>query len=95
MGWLSKFLDSFRDPDGSAVGDAEQIADVNAVIETLRPLLMADGGDIRVLSVKDGWVEVRLRGACTHCPASSTTVRGAIEPRLRERCSWFRGIRAV
>ena len=77
-------------------GDPERIREVEAVLERLRPLFKADGGDIRLVRVDDfGWVEVRLHGACHGCSASSMTLRGALEPELAGAVDWFEGLRAV
>ena len=45
---------------------------VAAVIERLRPLLQADGGDIELVEVAEptGVVSVRLQGACRGCPGA-------------------------
>jgi len=77
-----------------ARGAPEEVRAVEAVLAELRPALVADGGGIELLAVEDGWVRVRLRGACTSCPAQASTLRGALEPRLRERLPFVRGLRA-
>ena len=98
MGWLDRVLGRGPGPEvpppPAPEGDPVQVAEAQTVIESLRPLLEADGGDLRLLAVEDGWVRVELRGACRTCSLSTTTIRGALEPRLRERCAWFRGVRA-
>lgn len=96
MRWLDRVLGRPQEPEETAppAGDPVRIAEVQTVIESLRPLLEADGGDLRLVSVEDGWVRVELRGACRSCHLSPTTIRGALEPKLREQCSWFRGVDA-
>ena len=47
---------------------------VAEVIEEIRPLLQGDGGDIELVSVEDGVVRVRLRGACAGCPMATSTL---------------------
>ena len=37
---------------------------VEGVLDKIRPALVRDGGDIKLISVKDGTVEVKLVGAC-------------------------------
>lgn len=94
MSWLKGFLHAFKDEPPEVTGDPERIAQVQAVLEELRPAIAADGGAIELTSIAGGWVTVRLRGACSHCMVSDTTVHGAIEPRLRERHTWVLGVRA-
>ena len=56
---------------------------VSAVLDEIRPLLQADGGDIQLVSVEDGVVKVRLRGACAGCPGAKMTLKMAVERRLK------------
>jgi Fe-S cluster biogenesis protein NfuA len=57
---------------------------VQAVIEEIRPLLRADGGDIELVEVTaDHVVKVRLQGACRGCPGAQMTLRMAVERRLK------------
>ena len=60
---------------------------VQAVIETLRPLLQADGGDIELVGVDEqtGVVSVRLQGACKGCPGAAMTLKMGVERHLREK----------
>ncbi|MBN2072172.1 MAG: NifU family protein [Candidatus Krumholzibacteriota bacterium] len=58
---------------------------VKAVLEEIRPNLQADGGDIKLVSVEDGVVMVRLKGACAGCPMSQMTLTFGVEKVLKER----------
>ncbi|MDR1080937.1 MAG: NifU family protein [Deltaproteobacteria bacterium] len=57
---------------------------VEEALKKVRPYLLADGGDIELVDVKDGVVEVRLTGACGSCPMSQMTLRNGVERALRE-----------
>lgn len=92
----SWFRRSATDEPPAPSGDAARVAEVEAVLSELRPAFLADGGDIRLDSVDDaGRVRVRLVGACHTCQASVLTLRGALEPRLRERLDWFAGLESA
>ncbi len=59
---------------------------VEAVLNQLRPMLQADGGNIELLDVKeDGTVLVRLQGACHGCPSAAVTLKQGVERILREQ----------
>jgi Fe-S cluster biogenesis protein NfuA len=59
---------------------------VKDVIEEIRPMLKADGGDVEIVEVaEDGTVKLRLMGACGHCPMSTMTLKMGIEKRLKEK----------
>ncbi len=60
--------------------------DVAAVLDLIRPSLIADGGDVELVEVKDdGTVLVELTGACKGCPLSELTLANGIERILKER----------
>lgn len=60
-------------------------AKVAEVIEQIRPMLQADGGDIELVAVEDsGLVKVRLQGACAGCPGARMTLKMGVEKRLKE-----------
>lgn len=57
---------------------------VENVIQQLRPVVQADGGDLELLNVTDaGVVTIRLHGSCSGCNSSTTTLRNGIERYLR------------
>ncbi len=57
---------------------------VAKVLETIRPGLQADGGDIELVGVEDGVVKVRLMGACAGCPMSMMTLQMGVERVLKK-----------
>ncbi|MFC5711172.1 NifU family protein [Thalassorhabdus alkalitolerans] len=59
-------------------------AQVQEVLEKLRPFLLRDGGDVELVDVEDGIVKVRLLGACGSCPSSTITLKAGIERALLE-----------
>jgi Fe-S cluster biogenesis protein NfuA len=67
---------------------------VRAVLESLRPMLRADGGDIELVLADEarGRVEVHLKGACSHCAASMITLSMGVEARLREALPTIREV---
>jgi Fe-S cluster biogenesis protein NfuA len=58
---------------------------VEAALEQVRPTLLADGGDVQLIDVKDGVVTLRLTGACGSCPMATMTLKGGIERVLKEQ----------
>jgi len=57
---------------------------IQAVIDKIRPMLQADGGDVELVDVIDGVVTVRLQGACAGCPMSQITLKNGIERFLKK-----------
>lgn len=59
---------------------------VAGVIETIRPALQADGGDIELIDVdQEGVVSVRLQGACSGCPSAQMTLKMGVERMLKQK----------
>ncbi|MBU3729184.1 MAG: NifU family protein [Phycisphaerales bacterium] len=71
------------------------LAEVCEIVDLLRPDIQADGGDVEVVGVRDGIVEVRLHGACIGCPSSGMTLQHGILSALKERIPSITDIRAV
>jgi len=59
--------------------------EVEKVLESIRPALQADGGDVELVGIDGGVVKVRLLGACGGCPMATMTLKGGIEAALKER----------
>ncbi len=56
------------------------IGKIQAALDTIRPYLQADGGDISFVELTDDMrVKVRLKGACGDCPMSLQTLKGGVE----------------
>jgi len=68
---------------------------VQAVIDEIRPLLQADGGDIELVGIEGGTVKVRLRGACAGCPGAQMTLKMAVERRLKEKVPEVQRVESV
>ncbi len=74
----------------------EIITKVNAAIETIRPYLVADGGDVTLVEVTDDLiVKVRLTGACDGCPFSLMTLKAGIEQAVRKKVPELKELIAV
>ncbi len=69
--------------------------EVEEVLETLRPMLMQDGGNVELVDIDDGVVKVRLVGACSSCSSSTMTLKMGIEKALKKAIPMVRCIEAV
>jgi len=68
---------------------------VEAVLDEIRPALMADGGNVQLIDVSNGIVKVKLTGACEGCPMASMTLRHGIERALKEKVPDVKEVIAV
>ncbi|NER81985.1 MAG: Rieske 2Fe-2S domain-containing protein [Leptolyngbya sp. SIO1D8] len=56
-------------------------------LDDVRPGLQGHQGDIELVSIRlPDTVEVRLVGACSHCPASQLTLSEAVEIAIKRHC---------
>ncbi|MFH1143818.1 MAG: NifU family protein [Candidatus Eisenbacteria bacterium] len=55
--------------------------------ERVKPSLMAHGGGVDLIDVKENKVYVRLTGACHSCPMALMTLKAGVERALRQEFS--------
>jgi Fe-S cluster biogenesis protein NfuA len=80
--------------EGEAMSPREKIEEV---LNTIRPALRSDGGDVEFIDYDedDGVVQLRLMGACGSCPVSMLTLKQGIERRIMMAVPEVREINAI
>ncbi len=68
---------------------------VEEVLAKIRPMLISDGGNVELVDVNDGTVQVRLTGACGGCPMASMTLKMGIEQILKKEIPEVKEVVAV
>jgi Fe-S cluster biogenesis protein NfuA len=68
---------------------------VEEVIDSIRPALQSDGGDVELVNVEDGVVTLHLTGACDGCPMSTMTLKMGIERTIMQSCPEITEVIAV
>jgi len=69
---------------------------VKAVLETLRPYLQMDGGDLEFVELTDDKVvKIKLKGACAGCPGAMFTLKNGIERKMKEEIPEVVSVEAV
>ena len=58
---------------------------IEAALDSIRPALQNDGGDVELVDVSDGIVKVKLTGACGGCPMSAMTLKMGIERVIKQQ----------
>ena len=72
----------------SGMTNLQRIRRIETVIESLRPQLQADNGDVELVDVDGSTVYVNMTGACSGCQMASMTL-GGIQQRLMEDLGEF------
>jgi len=68
---------------------------LDATLEYVRPALQADGGDLILLGVEEGRVNLQLVGACGGCPMATMTLTVGIERILKDRVPGVTEVHAI
>ena len=69
--------------------------EVEEILESLRPMLIQDGGNVELVDIEDGVVKVRLVGACVSCSSSLMTLKMGIEKALKKAIPMVRCVESV
>lgn len=75
--------------------EKEQAELVEKVLESVRPGLQADGGDVELVDIQDGEVFVRMLGACGGCMFSTVTLQMGVEAALKKELPWVTKVTSV
>ncbi|MDL5044451.1 NifU family protein [Oscillatoria amoena NRMC-F 0135] len=69
---------------------------IEASLDTIRPYLEADGGNVKIQQVTDDHI-VRLEflGACGSCPMSTMTFKAGVEEAIKRAVPEIKGIEVV
>ena len=97
---MNEVEDSVTDETGTTTIDEAPGVDIdlsvlNETLEYIRPALQADGGDLVLLGVEDGTVNLQLVGACGGCPMSTMTLTAGIERILVDRVPGVTAVNAL
>ena len=69
--------------------------EVEEVLESIRPMLITDGGNVELVDIEDGVVKVRLVGSCVSCSSSTMTLKMGIEKALKKAIPMVRCVESV
>jgi Fe-S cluster biogenesis protein NfuA len=71
-------------------------ARIEAALESLRPFLKADGGDVNLLEITDDkTVRIEFLGACKSCSMNVMTFKAGIEEAIRKAAPEVTAVEAV
>ena len=67
-------------------------SNVIQVLTEIQPYIEADGGFLEYIEDEEGYVKVRLGGACATCAMSTMTLKQGIERKLMEEIPDVKGV---
>ena len=62
------------------------------ILETIRPYLQSDGGDLEYIKYEDGYVYIRLLGMCQGCSMADITIENGIFETLKQELPEIKGV---
>ncbi len=62
----------------------ETLNNVEKALDEIRPFLISDGGNIKLLSIENNIVKVQLEGACTGCSVNQMTLKSGVELTIKK-----------
>ena len=69
---------------------------VEAALDNIRPYLLADGGDVKVLGIsEDNVVKLEFIGSCGSCPMSSMTFKAGLEEAILKNVPEIKRVEAI
>jgi Fe-S cluster biogenesis protein NfuA len=74
----------------------ELVQRVESAIDSIRPFLNADGGDIQLIDITDDFVAiVEMTGACRSCSMSNMTMKNGVEEAIRKAAPEITAVEAA
>ncbi len=74
---------------------SELHARVEKVLDQIRPYVQQDGGDLELIDVVDGVVQIRLAGSCVGCMYSMMTLQAGVERMLKEQIPEIKAVESA
>ncbi len=62
----------------------ETLNNVEKALDEIRPFLISDGGNIKLISIEETIVKVQLEGACTGCSVNQMTLKNGVEATIKK-----------
>ncbi len=73
----------------------DYLSRITAAIDTVRPYLRADGGDVEIIALDENFnLSLKLIGACSSCNMSQMTMTAGIEDAIRRAVPEVRQVRS-
>jgi len=76
--------------------DTDILDKIEASLNTMRPYLRDDGGNVEIVDITDeGVLRLRLLGACSTCPQSFMTMKAGIETAVKQAVPEIKSVIAI
>lgn len=80
----------------TALTNQELVDKVEIALDSIRPYLEADGGNVRIINItEEKIVKLELLGTCGTCPMSAMTLKAGVEEAIKKAVPEIQGIVAI
>lgn len=75
---------------------AEMMLKIEGALDSIRPYLQADGGNVKIVGLTDEMVlQIELTGNCGSCPMSTMTLKAGVEEAVKRDIPEIKKVEAV
>ncbi len=76
--------------------ETQLINKIEAALDTIRPYLEADGGNVKIVGIDEDMVlQIELTGTCSSCPMSTMTLKAGVEEAVKKAIPEIKKVEAV
>lgn len=68
------------------------VIQIKEIIDSIRPYINMDGGDLEFIKYEDGYVFVKLSGACEACGLIDDTINNGLTATLQSEIPEIKGV---
>jgi Fe-S cluster biogenesis protein NfuA len=65
---------------------------IKEILESIKPYLYADGGDLEFIKYENGYVYIKLLGICAGCDFADETIQNGILETLKQQIPEIKGV---
>lgn len=73
----------------------EMLDRIEKALDTVRPYLNKDGGDVKVVEIKDDTLVIEFEGNCSSCTMSNMTLKAGIEESVVKAVPEIKSVKAL
>jgi Fe-S cluster biogenesis protein NfuA len=80
----------------TTISKNELLSKVELALNTIRPYLEADGGNVKIVDITDDMiVKLEMLGNCGSCPMSAMTLKAGVEEAIKKEVPEIKGVVAI
>ncbi len=70
----------------------KELAEVEKVLEKIRPALKNHQGGLRLVKIEDGIVYLQFEGGCSDCPVVDVSLKSVVDITIKGNLGWVKKV---